>query len=73
MLKLLPDYLKTKKICIRAVKKLLFVMRYVSDWYKTQQMCDKVIVENDGTLGLFLIIARAKKCVITLFVIILMH
>ena len=72
MLKLLPDYLKTKKICIRAVKKLLFVMRYVSDWYKTRQMCDKVM-ENDGTLGLFLIVIRAKKCVITLFVIILMH
>ena len=33
-----------------AVKKLPFVIRYVPDQYKTQQMCDKAILENGGTL-----------------------
>ena len=31
MLKLVPDYLKTIKICKHAVKKLTFVIRYVPD------------------------------------------
>ena len=39
MLRLVPDYLKTKKICKDAVKKLLFIIRYVIDWCKTQQSC----------------------------------
>ena len=38
MLKFVPDYLKTKKICKCTVKKLLFVIRYVPDRYKTEQM-----------------------------------
>ena len=25
---------------------LLFVVRYVTDWYKTQEMYDKIILEN---------------------------
>ena len=33
-----------------AVKKLPYLLRYVPDQYKTQQMCDKVILENGGTL-----------------------
>ena len=33
-----------------AVKKLPYLLRYVSDQYKTQQMCDKAILENGGTL-----------------------
>ena len=37
-------------MCQSAVTKLSFVIRYVSDWYKTQDMCDKVILENGGTL-----------------------
>ena len=48
MLKLVPDHLKTKKICNHAVKKLPFVIRYVSDWYKTQ-MSNEAILENGGT------------------------
>ena len=32
------------------VKKLPFLLRYVLDQYKTQQMCDKTILENAGTL-----------------------
>ena len=37
-------------MCKHAVKKLLYLLRYVPDQYKTQQMCDKAILENGGTL-----------------------
>ena len=33
-----------------AVKKIPYLLRYVSDQYRTQQMCDKAIIENGGTL-----------------------
>ena len=46
MLKFVPDHLKTKKLCKHAVKKLSYLLRYVHDQYKTQQMYDKVILEN---------------------------
>ena len=39
-------------MCKHAVKTLPFILRYVSDQYKTQQMCDKAILENGGTLKL---------------------
>ena len=32
MSKFVPDHLKTTKICKHAVKKLPFVIRFVSDW-----------------------------------------
>ena len=47
------DIYKSVKISIGAViknPKLPFVIRYVSDQYKTQQMCDKAILENGETL-----------------------
>ena len=44
------NYLKIKKMCKHAVKKLAFVIRYVPDCYKTQQMCNKAILENGGKL-----------------------
>ena len=50
MLKLVPDHLKTKKICKHAVKKLPCLLKYVTDQYKTPQMCYKDILENGGTL-----------------------
>ena len=50
MLKFVPYHLKTKKMCKNAVTKLPSVTRYVSDRYMTQQMCDKGILENSGTL-----------------------
>ena len=50
MLKLVPDHLKTKNMCKNAVKNLPFVIMYVSDRQKTQEMCDKIILENDGML-----------------------
>ena len=61
MLRFVPDQLKNKKMCKNAVKKLLLVIRYISDWYKTQEMCE-VILEN----GTALIATRIKKCVIKL-------
>ena len=44
MLKFLPDYRKTKKIYKHVVKKLPYLLRYVPDQYKTQQICDKAIL-----------------------------
>ena len=38
MLKFVPNHLKTKKMCKQAIKK------------RTQQMCDKAILGNGGTL-----------------------
>ena len=32
------------------MKKLLHLLRYVSDQYNIQQMCDKAILENGETL-----------------------
>ena len=43
--------LKLKKICKLPVKKLLYLLRYVPDWYKTQLMCDKAILENGKLLN----------------------
>ena len=33
-------------MCKNAVKKLPFVVRYVPDRYKFQELCDKVILEE---------------------------
>ena len=38
MLKFVPDLHETKKMRKHAVKKLLYVLRYVPDQYKTQQI-----------------------------------
>ena len=48
MLKFVPDHLKTK-MCKQAVKKLPYLLRYVPDQYKTQQIIDKAILENCRT------------------------
>ena len=37
-------------MCKHAVEKLPYLLRYVPDQYKTQQMCDKVNLENGETL-----------------------
>ena len=50
MLKFLPDELKTNKKCKHAVKKLPYLLRYVPDQYKAQQMYYKAILEDVGTL-----------------------
>ena len=51
MLKCVPDHLKTKNMCKYTVKKLTYLLRYVPDQYKTQQMHDKAILENGGTIN----------------------
>ena len=37
-------------MCRHAVKKLPYLLRFLPDRYKTQQMFDKVVLENDETL-----------------------
>ena len=50
MLKLIPDHHKTKKLCKHPTKKLRYLLRYARHQYKTQNICDKAILENGGTL-----------------------
>ena len=51
MLGFVPDHLKIKKMWEHAGKKLIYyTKRYVTDWYNTQEMCDKSFLENIGTL-----------------------
>ena len=72
--KFVPNHLKTKKMYKHAVKKLPYLLRYVSDQYKTQQMRDRAILKNGGTLiSLFLTATEINKCVIKLLRITLMH
>ena len=42
MLELVPDHLKIKKMCKRAVKKLPYLLRYVPDKYKIE----KCVINN---------------------------
>ena len=70
MLRFVSDHLKIKNMCKHAVKKLPFVTRYVPDRYKTQEICDKVNLENDRTL-IFLL--DCYNCAIKLLIIRLMH
>ena len=51
MIRFVPDHLKTGKMYTHAVKKLPFEIRYFSDQNKTQEMCEKAILENSGTLN----------------------
>ena len=45
MLKFVPNHLKTKKICKHGLRKLPYLLRYLPDWYETQKMCNKAILE----------------------------
>ena len=72
MLKCVRNYLKAKKMCKHAVKKLPYLLRYVLDRYKTQQMCHKEIIENGTTLK-FQTATKIKKYVIKQLIITLMH
>ena len=49
MLRLVPDHLETK-MYKHPVKILLSMIRYVSDRYKTQEVCDQAVLENGGLL-----------------------
>ena len=70
-IRFVPDDLETKKMFKNAAKKLLFAITYFSDWYKTQEMCNKIIEENVGTLNF--ITTRIKKCIMKLLIIMVMH
>ena len=37
-------------MCTHAVEKLPYLLRYLPIKYKSQQMCDKDVLENAGTL-----------------------
>ena len=50
MLKFAPGYFKTQEMRNSAVKKLLFAILHIPNQYKTQQMCDKLILEDPGML-----------------------
>ena len=41
-------------ICRNAIQKILFVIKYVLDWYKNQEMCYKIILGNGECLLLLL-------------------
>ena len=45
----------------------------VTDQYKVQEICDKVILKNGGMTSLFLSATRIKTCVIKLLIALLMH
>ena len=38
------------KICLKVLL-ILFVTWYLLDWYKIQDVCDKVLLENDGMIN----------------------
>ena len=37
-------------MCKHAIQKLPYLLRYVPDRFRTQQVCNKAILENGGTL-----------------------
>ena len=60
-------------MCNHAVKKLRYLLRYVPDQHKTQQMCDKTILENVGTLKSVRDCYKNQKYVIKELIITLMR
>ena len=48
MLKLVSNHSKTKAMCKNEVKKFTFVIVYVSNQFKTQEIYDKINLENGG-------------------------
>ena len=43
-------------MCKHVVKKLPYLLRYVPDQYKTQQMCDKAILYSKNVIKLSVLI-----------------
>ena len=62
-----------KKLCKHSIKKLPYLLRYVPDQYKTQQICDKAVLEKVEHRSLFLTTTKIKTCVIKQLVVTLMH
>ena len=46
IIKFIHDHLKTKKMRKHAVKKLYYLLRYVSNRYMIQQMYNEAVLEN---------------------------
>ena len=66
--------LKLKKKSKNAVLKFIFVIIYNPNQYKTQEICDKAILENGVTLKYGSLKAtRIKICVTRLLIIMHMH
>ena len=60
-------------MCKHAVKKLPYLLRYISHQYKTWDMCDKAILENDGTLYSVPDCYKNQKCVIKQLIVTLIN
>ena len=60
-------------MCNHAVKKLPYLLRYISHQYKTWHMCDKAILENDGTLYSVPDCYKNQKCVIKQLIVTLIN
>ena len=73
ILKFVPDQLKTKIMWKHEVKNLPDLLRYVPDQYKMQQILDKAILENGGTLKSVADCYINKKYVIKKFIITVMR
>ena len=50
-LRYVPDHLKTREMCIRAVKVDSWLLKHVPDHFKTQEMCIKGIGVDPWLLG----------------------
>ena len=49
-------------MCNYDVKKLPYLLRYVSDRYKTKKMCNTIIIKNGGTLASVLNRYKQELC-----------
>ena len=53
--------LKVGKFVSMLLNELLFVIRYIPDQYKTQQMCDKVILEMVKNSICFFLLQKSRN------------
>ena len=65
--------IKTKQMCKHAVKKLLFLIKFVPNRYKFQQMCDNAIDNYTHALGSVPYCYKTQKCVTELPVLVLLQ
>ena len=45
-----PDHFKKEQMCLGAVHKIPYTLRYVSDRYETARVCEKIIEREPGAL-----------------------
>ena len=41
-----PECFMSQEMCNKAVNRCFFVFDYVTDWYETQEICDRVVSED---------------------------